>query len=291
MTFLESNTQIPARHQFDLFAGTSTGMILACALAHGTPASRILWLYKNRSEAIFPTRSQRIGKWFRSIWHGTGTSQPKYGPEALRHELEAVFKGTRLGELKSSVMGLAYDVDAGVPVVFKSWGPRYQDVLVVDACMASAAAPAFFPGVEVMGRPLIDGGVAANNPSVAAMAEGLRLWRHLEDFKLLSIGTGRTMGRGINIRQIQAWGLMQWAPHMVQVLMDGPNEVAHYACRQVLQERYLRVNPAIHPMLEALDKASNAPLLERSARKWLHKNQRVLRRFCEPALVQPAAPE
>src|SRR5512132_4196842 len=52
--------------------------------------------------------------------------------------------------------------------------PGFPDTKVIDAIMASAAAPVYFPAHDVPGTPggnaFVDGGVFANNPSTAALA-------------------------------------------------------------------------------------------------------------------------
>ena len=44
---------------FDLIAGTSTGAIIACALAAGVPVGRVAKLYRERGPDIFPLRLPR----------------------------------------------------------------------------------------------------------------------------------------------------------------------------------------------------------------------------------------
>ena len=52
--------------------------------------------------------------------------------------------------------------------------PGFPDTKVIDAIMASAAAPVYFPAHDVPrvqgGNAFVDGGVFANNPSTAALA-------------------------------------------------------------------------------------------------------------------------
>ena len=50
----------PLRQHFDLIAGTSTGGILACALARGTEAAKIVDLYRDRGREVFPDQAARL---------------------------------------------------------------------------------------------------------------------------------------------------------------------------------------------------------------------------------------
>src|SRR5579872_4337856 len=50
---LEETTHQPARETFSFVAGTSTGALLASALAAGIPASHIVHIYLHRIQDIF----------------------------------------------------------------------------------------------------------------------------------------------------------------------------------------------------------------------------------------------
>jgi patatin-like phospholipase/acyl hydrolase len=68
---------------------------------------------------------------------------------------------------------------------------RDREITVVDAVMASAAAPTFFDPVRVHEYLLADGGIWANNPSLVAYTEAVgKLGQNPDDVRVLSIGTG-----------------------------------------------------------------------------------------------------
>ena len=50
---LEQATGKPARETFDFLAGTSTGAVIAGALAAGIPADRLVSLYRRRGPELF----------------------------------------------------------------------------------------------------------------------------------------------------------------------------------------------------------------------------------------------
>src|SRR5512140_3164547 len=64
---LEKTTGRLTRDIFSFVAGTSTGAIIATAVAAGIPAERILQLYVNRAEEIFPRTPL---KYLRQIFTG-----------------------------------------------------------------------------------------------------------------------------------------------------------------------------------------------------------------------------
>ncbi len=149
-------------------------------------------------------------------------------------------------------------------------------VSVVDAALRTSAAPTFFP----IYQGFIDGGVIANNPSMCALAQALSAVagsQSLRDIRLLSVGTGA------NPKYLEQkdedWGLMQWAPNLVSLMLEGSVGLADYQCRQALQKRYHRLNPYL-PIPIGLDGIAEIPRLKDiAARENLTETVRWLKRY------------
>ena len=158
----------PCREHFHMFAGTSTGALIAGALAHGIPVARLIELYTERRREIFAPR-------LFSFLHPLVT---KYDKKALQGILREFFGERRLAELEHDITITALDTVRAETTYFSSFalpgGGRYGDygaVRVRDAIAASAAAPTYFPA---HGR-FIDGGTTVyNNPAYMAAVEALR---------------------------------------------------------------------------------------------------------------------
>jgi uncharacterized protein len=100
------------------------------------------------------------------------------------------------------------------------WMPGFPDTKVIDAIMASAAAPVYFPAHDVPGtaggNAFVDGGVFANNPGAAALAAliGSRVIEEqgipLSRVRLLSVGTG-FMANSYPLPGARfPWGVLGW---------------------------------------------------------------------------------
>jgi patatin-like phospholipase/acyl hydrolase len=224
----------------DMLAGTSTGGILALALALGEPPGRIISLYREHGPKIFKK------KWWRRFL-SVGVIWAEYRSSRLRNALYGVLKDATLGDLPRPVLVPAFDLDAPRPDGGRGWKPKFfdssdeadHDVPLLDVAMATSAAPTYFP----THGSYVDGGVVANNPSACALAAALSQGTPLGEVRLLSLGTGavRTSIPGGD----HDWGLKQWARPLMNILVDGVSDVADFQCRQVLGDRYLRLNPTL----------------------------------------------
>lgn len=248
----------------DLIAGTSSGGIIALGLAAGLTAQRVSSLFRDRGGEIFPAD---LGD---ALGDVDRLAIADYPSVPLHEELHDVFGDITLGELKKHVVVSAFDLDTVVPGDdgLRAWKPKFfqnfdtdpndLEELVVDVAMRTSAAPTYFP----MYQGYVDGGVVANNPSVCALAQALdprAAARPLAHVSLLSVGTG------INPRFVQGydydWGLLQWAPNLVGIMLGGVSGVADFQCRQILGERYLRIDPLLAEDI-SLDAVDRIPELE-----------------------------
>ncbi len=249
--------------QVDLFAGASTGGILALGLAAGRTPTQARELYELRGRHVFAD-----SRWdnLRDLGHAV---RAQYSNGALKAVLTKEFGSLTLGDLPHRVLVATFDLenDASVPASMRSWKPKFfhnfpgrdsdAHEKVVDVAMRTSAAPSYFPVYQ----GYIDGGVVAGNPSMTALAQALEPstgGQNLADITLLSVGTGR------NNRYLAAqnndWGWAQWAPHIISIVLDGTSGIADYECRQLLGSRYHRLNPNLPERID-LDAVAKIPRL------------------------------
>ena len=230
------------RDKIDLVAGTSTGGIIALGLAKGLEPSDLRELYYDRSPEIFGS------EWY-ELREGWPIIRAQYSTRRLREEVTGVFGHTRLRDLKKKVLIASFDLkdeELGFwkPKFFHNFSGRDTDgnLRVSDVALYTSAAPTYFPAVG----GYIDGGVVANNPSMAALAQTqdrrakIEGRPGLDEVVLLSIGTGFLPRRieGLD----NDWGYVQWALPLLRVMFDGAAGVPHYQCSQILGKRYHRLD-------------------------------------------------
>jgi hypothetical protein len=251
----------------DLLAGTSTGGILALGLAAGLTPKEIGRLYEESSTKVF---AKSVWDDIRDLGKLIGAD---YSNEPLKQAILDFFGEITLGDLQKQVLISSFDLDNELrrPGALRTWRPKffhnfpgegsYADQKVVDVALRTSAAPASFP----IYQGYIDGGVVAQNPSMCALAQALDLetgGQELRQVILLSMGTG--ISSRFLPQQNADWGLVQWAPHLMNLMIEGSVGLVHYQCLQLLGERYLRINPIL-PTPIGMDEVDQIPLLKEVA--------------------------
>ena len=250
----------------DLLAGTSTGGLIALALAAGRTPSQIRSLYETQGSAIFDRSA------WRAITSLGSLIGAKYDSGNLERVAEPLFgAATRLGDLGKRVLIAAFDLDSGPddargrtwkPKLFHNFPGPDSDAheLAWKVGLYTSAAPTYFAPVD----GYVDGGVFAANPAMCALAqtqdpripEGIRL----EDVVLLSMGTGTSL-QFIAEKQPD-WGDAQWIEPLLSIMLDGVSGIADYQCRRILGERYFRMAPVFPTgTAVAMDDADMVPYM------------------------------
>jgi uncharacterized protein len=258
-----SSSKIPLGLRFDFIAGTSTGGIIALALATGRTAYEIVQFYEEMIPKVFSPGAQRLGP-LHSV-------MPKYDNTPLRRAVEDYFKDATLEHVQTDVCITSVALGSGKPRLHKSDYFRRNigrsDERLSDIALATSAAPTYFQAHRTnYSGPLIDGGICANNPSMVALADAISFERpskrgtdpatRLSEISLLSIGTGEQPAMPYNTDDLVNAGLGRWALYISDVLFESQSYIAHFQAKSFLQENYRRINPKL-PSPMSLDDVSH----------------------------------
>lgn len=196
----------PIGAYFDLIAGTSTGGIIALALATGRSAAEVLDLYLEHGQAIFPRRKI------------VGVFRPAFRAEKLAELLGVALGDHIIGDARTRLCIPSCEGKFGDVNVFKT--PHHPDfkmdwkVPMREAALATSAAPTFLP-VHLFGDYIyVDGGIWANNPAMVAVVDAVTAYNvPPQNIRMLSIGTG-ARAPTLRRRHLSWGGLVSW-------MMDG----------------------------------------------------------------------
>ena len=253
---IEEDLDRPIIQHFDLIVGTSTGGIIALGLGAGLRPSEIVAFYTEWGSRIFPYSRLRT---LAQIW------RPKYDPASLREALGSVLGEKTLAESAVPLVIPAFDLSANQVYLFKT--PHNQRLRrdgrerMVDVALATAAAPSYFPALNLREVRLVDGGLWANNPVLVGIAEAISLFQvPLEIVQVFSLGTTSDLDH--HHTSLDQGGLWQWARRAVPIIMRAQSVGAAGLAEHLLSpERLLRHDPAVPPDVLKMDRVDTRTLM------------------------------
>ncbi|KAL9453056.1 hypothetical protein AB3S75_008787 [Citrus x aurantiifolia] len=255
LAFLESQLQdldgpkARITDYFDIVAGTSAGGLIATMLTAPDKDRRPIFAAKDINKFYF-----------------------KHCPE--------IFPRDRiLGEItiKDTLTNLiipTFDVKRLQPVIFSTNDGKIhalKNARLADICIGTSAAPTYLPAHCFVTKDpitgdtccfdLIDGGVAANDPTLVAISrillEVLKHKAEFDDIKpidsrqmlVLSLGTGaaKEPTNYYSARKTSEWGMLRWAFYrgrmpMLDVFTDASSDMVDFHVSAFFQSSYCKAN-------------------------------------------------
>mmetsp|Transcript_27782 Transcript_27782/g.77689 ORF Transcript_27782/g.77689 Transcript_27782/m.77689 type:complete len:481 (-) Transcript_27782:141-1583(-) len=271
--------------KFSFITGTSIGGIIALLLAAETPLSEITELFETRAKEIFSKN------WVWAVGHSTYTNtgvrniclemiarylerQRKSGNDSLQN-----FKpeDVRLMDLVHPVGVTTYDLKRSDVVFLSSEDEATRHVRVLDAAMATSAAPTYFPSAPFTAPTdaadsarqrtyeCIDGGIFANDPSLFALLHRQAEFT-VQDHTVftLGFGTGKAVEGtrdGFLDRQ-SATGWLLGSPNIIDVCLDASQIMVENLLPRLSSHRVLstKVNVFLGQDNIALDDINSLPV-------------------------------
>lgn len=261
---------------FDVIAGTSTGGLVTAMLAAPNEKNRPLFaakditkFYLEESASIFPQYSGCL-EFLRTLFG------PIYSGQYLHKLIKTNMKNTRLHETLTNVLIPAYDIVSQEPAIFTTFAAKQQvlkDAFLADVCIGTSAAPTYLPAYYFETKDstgntesfnLVDGGIAATNPTLLAINEVTREAlsgnpdfslpsseiRDTSKFLVVSLGTGE---KAVSYKATEAakWGVLQWLSYngntpLLDMYMQGSADIVDIVSCVVFQasksqKNYLRI--------------------------------------------------
>jgi hypothetical protein len=166
---------------------------------------------------------------------------PKYDGKYLHDKIKSLTNDVTLADTLTNIIVPTFDVKFLQPIIFNTYEAKknpLKNAHLSDICISTSAAPTYFPAhyfktQDPSGKlpdseyHLIDGGVAANNPTMAAMSMITKevLSRNpdfnhgkpaeYDNYLIISLGTGSPkQAEKYTAPECAKWGLREW-------LIDG----------------------------------------------------------------------
>lgn len=260
----------------DGFAGTSTGGLIALALANDVPITTIVNVYEKDGEQIFQPNGWLLEEKAQSpesaarnnleaLGSGPGFLSCQYKNDGLHDIARTLLHNKCLSDVKKYIAINTARLWDGKS---KSWNAAtfsnsannpYRSVEMKDAALATSAAPTYFPPYKIDQFGFFaDGGTFANNPCMTAIADALagRWFNSVDEVRVLSLGTG-IVHQGIApeifselLSEPLDWGVTHWmspwpyggvpervpAMALLDLMMAGTSQAATQEATQILAQ-------------------------------------------------------
>jgi patatin-like phospholipase/acyl hydrolase len=206
-----------------------------------------------------------------------------------------------LQDLKAhTVLVPAFDLDSEATDEPRSWKMKFFHNLpnedsdghevAVEVGLRTAAAPIYFP----TSSNYIDGGVAANNPAMAALALAINpdttkgAGKSLFQVRMLSIGTGQNCKWVVGDHD---WGVVAWGKKLIDILIEGTMGVASYQCNAILGSHFKRLDPVLPEEVNLDDAGCVEKLVEWAMKERLVETIQWIRTdFLGPEVAASSSP-
>ena len=234
---LEAALQSCTRDVFDYVGGTSVGGIVALAVTHPIALmggrndfQMVDFLAKKADERLLSVIFGSPRPFYKPPRFGLFKSKYDDRVKCMQDYYDSEFFGKQLFfgcDGVKPTMVFSYSLVENEVRVFKSWRPVNQDIPVSTIARATSAAPTFFPAVCYKGDVLIDGGVAANDPSYLIGYEARKNLGSLSSpLIIVSLGTSRRVST--NYTSCHQSGGAGWATKFINLTMETQQRIVAY---------------------------------------------------------------
>ncbi len=229
--------------RFDLLIGTSMGALIASALACDIEAKVIVQKTIEHGAKIFPDKYFKEKQ--RLAYKAPYEAKPLR--DAIVDTIGAANAERPLAVIEKPLAVCAVNFTYGRPEIFRSKGLAGRDASptpLVEAVLASAAAPTYFPAHEIGGESLIDGGLIANAPEMQGLTEAMtRSQAALPKIYVLSVGTAARK-EGAALETIGAASGLAWMQthDLFNATIAAQEALARLQCRTILGDRFYFVD-------------------------------------------------
>ncbi|KAL0535909.1 hypothetical protein IC582_024838 [Cucumis melo] len=285
LAFLESKLQeldgpdVRIADYFDVITGTSTGGLVTSMLTAPNKNNRPLYaakdltrFYVEHAPKIFPQRNHFLSSVMNSLGKVTG---PRYDGKYLRTLINNLLGDITLKETLTQVIIPAFDIKRLQPVIFTTVDAKLDELKnpkLADVCISTSAAPTILPSHEFEIKDskgnkrrfdMVDGAVAANNPTLAAMThvrKEMSIWKEKSELMpikpmetakrmlILSLGTGAPKNEEKYSAAVSSkWGMLGWIYHsgstpIIDIFTDASADMVDYHIASVFQSEHHQKN-------------------------------------------------
>ncbi len=283
---LEEEYDIKVKDHFDMIVGTSTGALIAAAILVGQSGKEIYDSYMDPHNPIFEGKQSmktRLSSTFMAQYEDKGIMT--YLEEQIGdHTLETLYKVSG----KKDFAFFATNFSKAKPIIYGSPSLDHSkltktDVTAIEVLRTTTSAPFFFEPVvdKQTGDLILDGGLWANNPSLAGVNLAMGdLGIHEDSIEVLSFGQTFTNDLSFKVHSKTEVLKNPLKQQFIQLLLSSLalNQNSQSALvKNLLEDRLYRYEPEVAQEGVAIDKIDTK--FVNYAKVYWHQNKETLVKF------------
>jgi predicted acylesterase/phospholipase RssA len=263
---------------FDFMVGTSVGGAIVSILASTDENGNLIYDTEQAMELldVIATTSFQ-NDWKSWIKNTGGIFYARHARDSVDNLFNKLFQDQKLADTKIPISTHTLNLKLHRPESFSTLEAcenEERNIFLKDAVAATSAAPSLFDPKIIAGNPYIDGGMFANNPTLAGYAELIRHDSSItpNDVIVVSLGTGY-----YDIRYDEKndnYGLFQWLfKNDLMYILNYTPALAVQQVAKALFPHYHRLENFVPMDLWAIDDPKNIAPLKKLAEEYVAQNQ------------------
>jgi len=286
LVYIETITNKPISELFDYYGASSAGTLITTGLLlsndNKTPKFTAHELY-----TIFYNNLTNCFSWtyYSYISSGFGLFGPCYDKIGLTKTIMDCCGDYKIKNLLKPIVFPTYDKISNKNYYFDQ---KNQELLLSDIVLSTTAAPTYFPShpmkIDDKDYDFIDSGLVSQTSLKLVLLEAIKNKDVQKDQILcLNVGTGI-----FDLPKANYNGLLSWAPHIVQTMMNATYENEIFELSLILpKERFFIMDVPLdfkYYKLDITDKKDIDFILDETD-KWIANNKEQIDHFCNKLML------
>jgi patatin-like phospholipase/acyl hydrolase len=284
---IEEITGKPIYEIFDYYGASSAGCLVSSGLLLSEDGEKAKFTAHQLFD-IFYNNLTNCFSWTYSsyILSGFGLFGPLYDQIGLKKTINDCCGDAKLGQLLKPIVFPTYDKISNKNYYFCKH--KNKDLLVADVVLGCTAAPTYFAShqmkIDNIDYDFVDSGLVSQTSLKLVLLEAIKN-KHIHKEKILCLNVGTGI---FDLPKANYSGLLSWAPHIVQTMMNATYENEIFELSLILpKEHFFIMDVPLDVKYYQLDniKPEAIKYYLDETDKWIASNKDAIVNFCDKLML------
>lgn len=284
---IEEITKTPIYELFDYVGGISSGTIVASGLLLSEDGQKAKFTAHQLFDLFYNNLTNCFSWTYKSYFlSGFGLFGPLYDQIGLTKTIKECCGDATLGQLLKPIIFPTYDKISNKNYYFDK--DKNKDLLISDVILSCTAAPTFFPSHQMkinnQDYDFIDSGLVSQTSLKLVLLEAIKN-KDVQKNQILCLNVGTGI---FDLPKANYNGLLSWAPHIVQTMMNATYENELFELSLILpKEHFFIMDVPLDVKYYQLDniKSETIKYYSDETDKWITNNKEQIEHFCDKLMI------